>query len=51
MAYLAVDTGLSLLRGKPVESKIILIPAQLVTAANINQYEGWGEQTPVEQKP
>lgn len=45
MAELAVETGLSLLRGKPVASKIILIPAQLITPANIGQYEGWGEQT------
>lgn len=51
IAELAVEMGLSLLRGKPVESKIILIPAQLITAANIDQYEGWGEQTPVERKP
>jgi ribose transport system substrate-binding protein len=46
MAELAVETGLSLLRGEPVETKIILIPAELITAANIAQYEGWGEQTP-----
>ena len=51
MAELAVETGLSLLRGKFVGSKIILIPAQLITVANIGQYEGWGEQTPVERQP
>lgn len=51
MAELAVETGLSLLRGKPVESKIILIPAQLITAAKIDQYEGWGEQTRLEGQP
>lgn len=50
MAELAVETGLSLLRGKPVDSTIILIPAKLITAANIDQYEGWGEQTPVEKQ-
>ena len=51
MAELAVETGLSLLRGKPVDPRIILIPAQLITAANIEQYEGWGDQTPVDWKP
>ena len=43
MAELAVENGLSLLQGKPVASKLILIPAQLITAVNIDQYEGWGE--------
>jgi ribose transport system substrate-binding protein len=43
MANLAVETGLSLLQGHPVESKLILIPAQLITATNIDQHEGWGE--------
>lgn len=51
MAELAVETGLSLLREKPVESKIILIPAQLITAAKIDQYEGWGEQTLLQRQP
>jgi len=46
MAELAVETGLSLLQKKPVESRIILIPAQLITAGNLDQYKGWGEQTP-----
>ena len=51
MAELAVTTGLSLLRGKPLASRIILIPAQLITAANIGQYVGWGEHPPVEKQP
>jgi ribose transport system substrate-binding protein len=51
MAEMAVETGLSLLRGKPVPSRIILIPARLITAANLDQYNGWEEQTPVERQP
>lgn len=51
MAELAVETGLSLLREKPVESGVILIPAQLITAGNIDQHKGWGEQTPMERQP
>jgi ribose transport system substrate-binding protein len=43
MAELAVETGLALLQGKPAKSRIILIPAQLITADNIAQHEGWGE--------
>jgi ribose transport system substrate-binding protein len=42
MAALAVKTGLSLLRGDPVDTRLILIPAQLITAENVDQYEGWG---------
>jgi ribose transport system substrate-binding protein len=43
MAELAVETGLALLRGEPVNPRIILIPAQLVTAENVGQYDGWGK--------
>ena len=43
MAELAVQTGFSLLQGNPVKSKIILIPAKLITAVNFDQYHGWGE--------
>jgi ribose transport system substrate-binding protein len=45
MAELAVETGLSLLQGEPVAIKTILIPAELITAENIDQYKGWGELT------
>ena len=51
MAKLAVKIGLSLLQGKPAKSKIILIPAQLITTVNIHQYEGWGEQTSLQKQP
>jgi ribose transport system substrate-binding protein len=43
MAELAVETGLSLLKGKPVKSKIILIPPKLITTANVDQHAGWGK--------
>jgi ABC-type sugar transport system substrate-binding protein len=43
MAAPVVETGLSVLQGKPVKSRIILIPARLITPANVDQYEGWGE--------
>jgi ribose transport system substrate-binding protein len=48
MAELAVETGYSLLREERLTSNLILIPAQLITAENIGQYEGWGETIPVD---
>jgi ribose transport system substrate-binding protein len=48
MAELAVETGSALLREDRVASKLILIPAQLITAENIGLYEGWGEAVPVD---
>jgi ribose transport system substrate-binding protein len=51
MAELAVETGLALLRGEPVDPRIILIPARLVTAENVGQYDGWGEWTPAGKQP
>ncbi|MEJ2639943.1 MAG: ABC transporter substrate-binding protein [Desulfosarcinaceae bacterium] len=51
MAELAVETGLSLLRGEPVDPNIILIPAQLITAENVAQYEGWGVSKALEGQP
>jgi ribose transport system substrate-binding protein len=51
MAELAVETGLSLLRGESVDPSIILIPAQLITAKNVEQYEGWGESPDLEKQP
>lgn len=51
MAELAVETGLTLLRGAPVDPNIILIPAQLITAENVAQYEGWGVSKTLKGQP
>jgi ribose transport system substrate-binding protein len=48
MAELAVETGFTLLQEKRVASKLILIPAQLITAENIGDYDGWGAAIPVD---
>ncbi len=41
MAVHAVKQGLRLLKGHPVEPKMTLLPAQLITAENLPQYQGW----------
>jgi ribose transport system substrate-binding protein len=41
MAQTAVAVGYDILQGKPPAQEVILIPSQLVTRDNIDQYKGW----------
>ena len=41
MAQKAVEVGYGILQGKPPAEKVTLIPTELVTRDNVNQYKGW----------
>ena len=41
MAQKAVEVGDAILQGKPPAEKVTLIPTELVTRDNVNQYKGW----------
>jgi ribose transport system substrate-binding protein len=42
MAERAVELGIQLLGGAPVKPKVILIPARLITSANLAAFAPWG---------
>lgn len=42
MAERAVELGLQLIDGDPVKPKVILIPARLITSANLAAFAPWG---------
>lgn len=41
MAQKAVEVGYQIMQGKPPAQTVTLIPAELVTRANVAQYKGW----------
>ncbi len=41
IAERAVETGVRLLRGEPIETKRILIAPELITRDNVADYQGW----------
>ena len=41
MAQKAVEVGVGVMNGKKPESDTILIPTQLITRDNVNEYKGW----------
>jgi ribose transport system substrate-binding protein len=41
MAQKAVEVGYAILQGKAPAEKVTLIPTELVTRDNVNQYKGW----------
>ena len=41
MAQKAVEVGHAILQGKTPAEKVTLIPTELVTRDNVNQYKGW----------
>jgi ribose transport system substrate-binding protein len=41
MAQKAVEVGHAILQGKTPAEKVTLIPTELVTRENVNQYKGW----------
>ena len=41
MAQKAVEVGYAILQGKPPAETVLLIPTELVTRDNVDQYKGW----------
>lgn len=41
MAQKAVDVGYQIMQGKPPAQTVTLIPADLITRKNVNEYKGW----------
>jgi ribose transport system substrate-binding protein len=41
MAQKAVEVGVDVMKGKKPEKDLILIPTQLITRENVNEYTGW----------
>jgi ribose transport system substrate-binding protein len=41
MAQKAVEIGYAILQGKPPAEKVTLIPTELITRDNVDQYKGW----------
>ena len=43
MAQKAVQIGYDLMNGKKPEQELILVPVELITKDNVNQYKGWSK--------
>lgn len=43
MARKAVEIGYNIMQGKKPEQEVTLIPVQLITKENVNQYKGWNK--------
>jgi ribose transport system substrate-binding protein len=43
MAQKAVEIGYNIMNGKKPEQELTLIPVQLITKDNVNQYKGWSK--------
>jgi ribose transport system substrate-binding protein len=41
MAERAVEVGVDIINGNPPPDKTVLVPVQLVTRDNVDQYKGW----------
>ena len=41
MAEKAVEIGYNIMNGKKPEQQLTLIPVELITKENVNQYKGW----------
>ena len=42
LAEMAVEVGTEILQGNPPAQETILVPVELITQENVDQYEGWG---------
>jgi ribose transport system substrate-binding protein len=43
MAQKAVEIGYNIMQGKKPEQELTLIPVELITKDNVNQYKGWSK--------
>lgn len=44
MATRGIEIGYQIMQGSPPEEKVILIPVELITRDNVDEYKGWGAE-------